>query len=180
MPFEAVLRDMASRIQAFIGTGIKIYHVMVKGFAFTMQMDAVEARGFLPRLVDWLRRAPISENLPMVPHGLCGVAGVRRAVRRRLGNYCARACSPWKPRGRKASHTPITTTRRTRPSAVCSPAAGYHAGLEVRRCVPGLSTAVLLARWRASQCRGADSLESSIAWVYLAGGVHSDLSRKAR
>ncbi|MCU1742143.1 MULTISPECIES: sensor domain-containing phosphodiesterase [Pseudomonas] len=73
VPFEAVLRDMASRIQAFIGTGIKIYHVMVKGFAFTMQMDAVEARGFLPRLVDWLRRAPISENLPMVPTVCAGL-----------------------------------------------------------------------------------------------------------
>ncbi|WP_256261259.1 sensor domain-containing phosphodiesterase [Pseudomonas gingeri] len=73
LPFEAVLRDMASRIQAFIGTGIKIYHVMVKGFAFTMQMDANEARGFLPRLVDWLRRAPISENLPMVPTVCAGL-----------------------------------------------------------------------------------------------------------
>ncbi|WP_224771011.1 sensor domain-containing phosphodiesterase [Pseudomonas sp. FEN] len=73
LPFEAVLGDMASRIQAFIGTGIKIYHVTVKGFAFTMQMDADEARGFLPRLVDWLRRAPISENLPMVPTVCAGL-----------------------------------------------------------------------------------------------------------
>ena len=73
VPFEALLRDMASRIQAFIGTGIKIYHVMVKGFAFILQMDINEARDFLPRLVDWLRRAPISQDLPMVPTVCAGL-----------------------------------------------------------------------------------------------------------